>query len=66
MSELKVLAKFCNNGPCPTLYHDNKGRLFIQGDTLPASQRNNLVVGEGEEIVELDAELLKFLRSYQP
>ena len=64
-SELKVLAKFCNNGPCPTLYHDDEGRFFIQGDILPASQRSNLTVGDGEEIIELDAELLNFLRSYQ-
>ena len=65
-SELKVLAKFCSSGPCPTLYHDEEGHLFIQGDIVPASQRSNVIVGDGEEIIELDPELLNFLRSYQP
>ena len=65
-ANLKILAKFCDLGTCPTLYQNEQGKVFVQGNVLPQIARAEIAVAGHEEIVELDPELLDFLRSYQP
>ncbi|MEM0979126.1 MAG: hypothetical protein AAGH78_02525 [Cyanobacteria bacterium P01_H01_bin.58] len=64
MSEkLEIIAKPCNSGTCPTIYKDEQGRLFIQGNQLRTAERQDIAVGDGEAIVEIDSSLLETLRA---
>lgn len=65
MSKLKVLMKPCSGGSCPALYQDDEGRIFIQGNKLIPSARGELAVPGHEEVVEISADLLGYLRSGQ-
>ncbi|MEM9447017.1 MAG: hypothetical protein AAGA75_00605 [Cyanobacteria bacterium P01_E01_bin.6] len=60
---LKVLVRPCNSGMCPTLYQDDQGRVFVQGNRLSDGDRSNLSVANHEEVVEISPDLLSFLRS---
>lgn len=62
---LKVLVRPCNSGMCPTLYQDEQGRVFVQGNKLTQSERTELGIPEHEEVVELAPELINYLRYYQ-
>ena len=61
--KLEVIAKPCNSATCPTIYKDGQGRFFIQGSQLLATDRQDVALGEGEAIVEIDSTLLEALRS---
>ena len=63
MSKLQVLIKPCSSGTCPAIYKDDDGRLIIQGDKLAPAPRQDIAVGEHEEVVEISADLLDFLRT---
>ena len=63
--KLKVLVRPCNSGMCPTLYQDEQGRVFVQGNKLAQGDYMGLGIPEHEEVVELAPELINFLRSYQ-
>lgn len=60
---LEVLIEPCNNGMCPALYKDAKGRVFVRGEKL--SEVAQTQVARDEEIVEIAPEILDFLRYYQ-
>ena len=64
-NQLKVLAKPCGNGSCPTVYQDDQGRIFIQGSKLGSSARDSIAIATHEEVVEISPELLSYLRSAQ-
>ena len=61
--QLQVLVKPCNSGTCPAIYKDAQGRLFIQGNKLAATVRQDIAVGDHEEVVEISTDLLDFLRT---
>ena len=61
--KLEIIAKPCNSATCPTIYKDGQGRFFIQGTQLQATDRQDVALGEGEAIVEIDRTLLEALRS---
>ena len=64
-NQLKVLVKPCGNGSCPTIYQDDQGRVFVQGNKLDASARDGVAIANHEEVVEISPELLSYLRSNQ-
>ena len=61
--KLEIIAKPCNSATCPTIYKDEQGRFFIQGTQLQTADRQDVALGEGEAIVEIDSSLLESLRS---
>ncbi|MDB9526980.1 hypothetical protein PN498_13350 [Oscillatoria sp. CS-180] len=64
MSEkLTVLLKPCSSGTCPALYRDEQNRIFIQGNKLGTTARQDIEVGTYEEVVEISEELLVYLRT---
>lgn len=64
MSEkLELLIKPCGSGTCPAIYRDGQNRLFIQGNKLGAPARQDIDVGDHEEVVELSGDLLEYLRT---
>lgn len=66
-SKLTLLAgNECAAQTCPAIYRDDEGRLFIQGNKLSPSLKAQISSAEHEEIVELNEELLAFLKTYQP
>lgn len=63
-TKLTVLAQDftnCNNGPCPTLYRADDGRLFIQGYIVEPEVKAGASPPEGEDVVEVSDELIKLI-----
>ena len=60
--KLEIIAKPCSGGTCPTIYKDEQGQLYLQGNQLKATDRQDIAVGNGEAVVEIDASLLDALR----
>ena len=60
---LKVLARPCDSGMCPTLYSDESGRIFVQGNKINRMEHDGLTVAEHEEVVEISPDLIAFLKS---
>lgn len=60
---LTVLKSLCDSGMCPTLYTDDTGRVFVQGNKLNRVDHFGLSVPEHEEVVEISSELIEFLKS---
>ncbi|GAA2498496.1 hypothetical protein Ahu01nite_037380 [Winogradskya humida] len=54
---LKVVAKLCSAGACPTVYDSGRGTLVVQGYDLPVLPAH-LEVPDGESLVEIPLELL--------
>ena len=61
--KLEIIAKPCGSATCPTIYKDEQGRFFLQGTQLEATHRQDVTVGDGEAVVEIDASLLDALRA---
>lgn len=61
--QLKVLVKPCGDGTCPAIYQDEQGRVFIQGNKLSLSARQEIALGKHEEVVEISSDLIDFLRT---
>lgn len=61
--KLEIIAKPCSSGTCPTIYKDEQGRFFIQGNQLRTAERQDIAVGDGEAIVEIDSSLLETLKT---
>jgi hypothetical protein len=53
---MKVIAGGCFDGTCPTIYATDHGTVVVQGQLLHDS---DVVLGEGEVLVEIPAGLLK-------
>jgi hypothetical protein len=54
---LRLMAKVCGNGSCPTIYRTDRGTLVIQGFPLsPAAA--GIDVPDGETLVEIPESLL--------
>ena len=53
---MKVISGGCVDGTCPTIYATERGTVAIQGKLMDDS---DVVLGEGEALVEIPAELLK-------
>lgn len=61
--KLEIIAKPCSGGTCPTIYKDEQGRFYLQGAQLEATNRQDVAIGNGEAVVEIDASLLNALRT---
>ncbi|NEZ61067.1 hypothetical protein [Adonisia turfae] len=61
--KLEIIAKPCGSATCPTLYKDGQGRLFLQGNQLNVTDKQDVALGDGEAVVEIDASLLDALRA---
>jgi uncharacterized protein (DUF779 family) len=53
---MKVIAGGCFDGTCPTVYATDHGTVVVQGQLV---QDSDVVLGEGEGLVEIPAGLLK-------
>jgi hypothetical protein len=53
---MKVLAGGCVDTSCPTVYATERGTVVVQGQLI---NDTDVVLGEGEALVEITAELLK-------
>jgi uncharacterized protein (DUF779 family) len=53
---MKVLAGGCVDASCPTVYATEHGTVVVQGQLI---NDTDVVLGEGEALVEIPAELLK-------
>lgn len=53
---MKVIAGGCFDGTCPTVYATDHGTVVVQGQLV---QDSEVVLGEGEGLVEIPAGLLK-------
>jgi hypothetical protein len=62
---LKLLIKPCASGSCPALYKDDQGRVFVQGTKLATAARADIAIAGHEDVVEVSADLLSYLRSAQ-
>ena len=60
---LTVLTRPCDQGTCPTLYSDEDGRVFVQGNRLDRANHDGLTVAAHEEVVEITPELIDFLKA---
>ena len=60
---LKIVCKPCGGGTCPTVYKDDEGRIFLQGNKLTAAQTEGVAIAPHESVVELDPSLLEYLRT---
>ncbi|MEM9808253.1 MAG: hypothetical protein AAF959_23550 [Cyanobacteria bacterium P01_D01_bin.56] len=61
--KLEIIAKPCSGGTCPTIYKDEEGHFYLQGAELKVTNRQDVAVGDGEAVVEIDATLLDALRT---
>ncbi|NEZ67713.1 hypothetical protein D0962_33975 [Leptolyngbyaceae cyanobacterium CCMR0082] len=61
--KLEIIAKPCSGGTCPTIYKDEQGRFFLQGNLLQTTDRQDVAVGDDEAVVEIDTSLLDALRT---
>ena len=53
---MKVIAGGCFDGTCPTIYATDHGTVVVQGQLI---HDTDVVLGEGEVLVEIPASLLK-------
>lgn len=53
---MEVIAGGCVDGTCPTIYATGRGTVAVQGKLVNDS---GVILGEGEALVEIPAELLK-------
>jgi hypothetical protein len=53
---MKVIAGGCFDGTCPTIYATDHGTVVVQGQLV---RDTDVVLGEGEVLVEIPAGLLK-------
>jgi hypothetical protein len=58
--QLRRLAGGCFDGTCPTLYETDRGTIVVQGHLVDHTDVRNgdVVLGDGEALVEIPAELL--------
>jgi len=54
--KLTQISGGCIDGTCPTIYRSDRGTIVVQGDLVKDS---DVVLGEGEALVEIPAELLE-------
>ena len=61
--KLELVAKLglCKVLICPVIYKSEKGTFIVQGTRVSDETRKNLSLAEGEEAVEIPAELVKAL-----
>jgi hypothetical protein len=62
---LQVIYRSCNAGACPTIYKDERGSVFIQGNRLGENLLKELQVPDEEAIVELTPELIEAMRKIE-
>ncbi|MEU4419767.1 hypothetical protein AB0F81_04025 [Actinoplanes sp. NPDC024001] len=57
---VEVLAASCVTGTCPTVFATNRGTILVQGYTVSseAASAAGVTLPEGEQLVEIPAELL--------
>ena len=55
--QLKLVMTLCGSNTCPTIYRSDRGTLVVQGYSVSAS-RSGVDLPEGEQLVEIPAELL--------
>lgn len=60
---LKIVYKPCSGGTCPTVYNDEEGRIFLQGNKVNPEQTEGVAIAPHEGVVELDPSLLEYLRT---
>jgi uncharacterized protein (DUF779 family) len=53
---MKVISGGCVDGTCPTIYATERGTVAVQGKLINDS---DVILGEGEALVEIPADLLK-------
>ena len=53
----------CFGGNCPTLYESEDGRYFIQGRVVSDEVRQSVTLSPGEELIEINRELLDSMKS---
>jgi hypothetical protein len=53
---MKVLAGGCVDSSCPTIYATERGTVVVQGQLI---NDNNVILGDGEVLVEIPGELLR-------
>jgi hypothetical protein len=53
---MEVIAGGCVDGTCPTIYRTERGTVVVQGQLV---SYNDVMLGEGEVLVEIPADLLK-------
>lgn len=52
----------CGGGSCPSIYEDENGKIYIQGNKIVSSLKEQVLVANNEEIVELTQEMLEILK----
>jgi hypothetical protein len=57
---MKVIAGGCVDTSCPTIYATDRGTLVVQGQLV---NDKDVVLGHGEALVEIPAELLEQIRA---
>ena len=57
---MKVIAGGCVDTSCPTIYATERGTVVVQGQLV---NDKDVVLGDGEALVEIPAELLANLHS---
>lgn len=55
--ELRRIAGTCHEGTCPTVYLSDTGSVVVQGYTV--RQAEGLTLADGEQAVEIPADLLR-------
>lgn len=62
--KLTVIVSPCNSGMCPTLYSDETGNVFVQGQKLSSQTRETISVSDDEEVVQIAPEILSYLKAF--
>jgi hypothetical protein len=52
----------CSSGPCPKLYEDDDGSLYVQGYVVTDEERKKINLPNGEELVRIDRDLFNNIR----
>jgi hypothetical protein len=55
--KLTRITTLCGTGSCPTVYRTDRGTLVVQGYAITADSAN-IDLPDGEQLVEIPAELL--------
>lgn len=61
MLKLVMMGRGCAGGQCPTVYTDETGRVFVQGYMV--SEKTGIDIPSGEAIVEVNADLIEFIKT---
>lgn len=59
MALIRLVGSCPDGRTCPTVYKTDRGTVAIQGYKLPADELSQIVLPDGETVVEIPIELLE-------